>query len=207
MEKEALSAWIDGDLTSEERKKVETHLATCEECGRLVEDLETLRQATANLAESYAIEGWEEVASHLSKNAGYSKTSSRRWNYIALAAAATVLIALLTTWMVTSEDHQRSAEQRAKIELARMHEQQQRTIKALQTLAEANRGKWPAALQKTFNKNLALVDAAIAECRQAIKKHPTNVLLRANLMAAYQRKVEFLQLTSGQDEDENDNEP
>ena len=66
-----LSAYLDGELQDEERKKVEAHLKTCEPCRelarKLLETTDFLRSTYYSAAESSVdLTGvWEEIASKI----------------------------------------------------------------------------------------------------------------------------------------------
>jgi hypothetical protein len=193
-----LSAWIDGDLELTEAEDLERHLELCQRCRGVVDDLRALKAAATSLADEPVPsdgDGWQQVRGRLRPTAT-REGRFRRW--LALAAAAVVLVSVgaIVTGVRTA-DQTTSAEAQARLELTRLQRQQQRAVAALQVVVDQRRGGWDADLKQIFHKNLALVDRAIAECRRALNRRPTDLALRASLMAAYQRKVEFLELFAG----------
>ena len=50
-DKERLSAWIDDDLNAVEREQVEQHLAQCEVCRGVLDDLLAIHKAAQGLAD------------------------------------------------------------------------------------------------------------------------------------------------------------
>jgi anti-sigma factor RsiW len=193
-----LSAWIDGDLEPTEAEDLERHLELCQRCRSVVDDLRALKVAAGGLAEEpvpSATDGWQQVRGRLHTSAA-REGRLRRWLVLAAAAVVLVSVGAIVTGVRTT-DRTTSAEARARLELTKLQRQQQRAVAALQVVVDQRRGDWDADLKQTFHRNLALVDRAIEECRRALKRRPTDLALRASLMAAYQRKVEFLELFTG----------
>lgn len=194
-----LSAWIDGDLEPDQAKELGSHLEQCESCRAAVADLEALRNAAADLAdEPVAGDGWQQVRNQLpALSAGRRRLP--RWTALAAAALVLVIVGVMVAGQL-GQDPASPAESLARVELDRLQRQQQRTIAALQAVVEQRRGDWDAGLEQTFSSNLALVDRAIEECRRALKQQPTDLALRTSLMAAFQRKVDFLELFSSKED-------
>ena len=51
--------------------------------------------------------------------------------------------------------------------------------------------------QTVVERNLVVIDRAVAEARAALRRDPANRTLEALLLAAYQRKIELLQQVPG----------
>jgi cell division protein FtsB len=191
-----LSAWIDGDLDSDTSAQIAAHLKECITCAALVADLKAIRSVAQTLAlEPVSDAGWKQLAKQL------PQLQNKPRNYATIPwaiAAAAVLLAVLS--IVIFQGKYRSAEQQAQRELTLLVNQQQRALQALQVVVDRHQAQWDPKLRETFKNNAALVDAAIAECRRAVQKHPTDLALRTSLMEAYQRKVEFLKVFSGLEE-------
>jgi hypothetical protein len=192
--KEALSAWIDGELARDEATAVEEHLAACACCRAVAEDLRAIVGAAPALGATPAEDGWPRLERELVQRRG-----ARRWLAPSLAAAA-LLLATLGVVLALRERGEDPAEARARLELARLQEQQERTLRALQEVVKRQRAGWDERLRDTYARSAALVDAALAECRHAVSQRPTDLTLRARMTEAYQRKVEFLTLFSGLEE-------
>ncbi len=192
---EQLSAWVDGDLHENEVQVLQKHLDQCEACRQIVEDLRALKSTAATLADSpIQGDGWcaVKMSLHQPRRFWSLPLNRRNWARWTIALAAS-LVAVLCIMMIMQKREEPLIE-RARVELALMEGQQQRTIAALEAVVKKHRPSWDAKLKKTFVNNLAIVDAAIAECRAALKEHPQNLEVRTSLMAAYHRKVEFLKL-------------
>jgi len=197
VEPERLSAWIDDDLPPEEAQQIARHLELCSECQGLVADLRAIREAAGALNEEAQAPGWASVAARLPQG----RRSRTAW--IGVAAAAALLLALgALLWIRQSGGGADVAVQRARVELARLQRQQQRTIDALLPLVQKRRSQWDPGLDRTFENNLSLVDAAIRECQRALTRRPRDLTLRTSLAAAYQRKVDLLELFGQSDGDD-----
>ena len=140
------------------------------------------------------------MAARLDQQGEPASTGRRVRPYLALAAAAGLLLALGLT-LLRPADGTIAARRRALAELTRLQQQQQRTVRSLQLLVDQQRSAWDPKLRAVFKRNARLVDRAIEECRQALHGRPGDRELRVSLAEAYQRKVEFLRLFSGLEEE------
>ena len=68
-------------------------------------------------------------------------------------------------------------------------------ITKLEALTKGNSGAIDPVLAATLQKNLAVVDAAIAESRVAVTNNPDSESARESLFEALRRKVGVLQAT------------
>ncbi len=88
---EQLSAWIDGELPTDEAARVEAHLATCGRCTRSVEALRAIIAAAGSLeARAPERDLWPDVERHLSRR----ERPVRRWTSVLAGLAAGVLLTL-----------------------------------------------------------------------------------------------------------------
>ncbi len=98
--RELLTGWLDGELTSDERAEVEKHLPACKSCRRELEELRDLVGAVKSLPEHPAPASISEgVRKEISGSAGGGKVHSfprRKWSWIesALSAAAVLFVAV-----------------------------------------------------------------------------------------------------------------
>jgi hypothetical protein len=188
IEPERLSAWIDDDLPAGEAEEVARHLEGCAACRGIAEDLRAITTAAVELDPPEVSDGWGAIAQRIER-----PRTRRRFRLLAVAAALVLTLGALLFSQFTPPKKD-PVLHRAHLELGRLQQQQQRTIDALMTLVKRGRQSWDPTLRRTFTNNLGLVDAAIAECRRALDKRPDDVALKASLMAAYQRKVDLLEL-------------
>ena len=206
-----LSAWIDGDLEPGAQERVTGHLEGCAACRQVVDDLRALQRAAAALGDhdtrgAEGAAGWQGIVARLPQPAHAQERPSGRRGLLVAAAAVVLLTIAAVGWFTTREGAVDGTERRARLELARLRTQQERTIAALLAVVRRDRQRWAPELQQTYHKNLALVDAAINECRRALERKPRSLPLRASLMAAYGRKVDLLQLFAEQNDQHDQHE-
>ena len=98
-----LSAFVDGELTEEERAEVLAHVSECEECRRLLGELTALHAALGELENEDVPEGFTESvmaavrAEKAAKKPQAKKRSAwRRWMPMAACAAIIALAAAVT---------------------------------------------------------------------------------------------------------------
>ena len=65
---EEMNAWLDGECTSSERDRVETHLAVCAECAREAEDFRAVKNMLGALGDA-------ELPRSIVLPAGFAKTA------------------------------------------------------------------------------------------------------------------------------------
>ncbi len=170
-----LNEYVDGTLAAAERARVEAHVAGCAGCRSAVAELEALLAAAQALPKSIrpSRDLWGGIAARLGRRA--TGNVQRAFWAGALAAAATLVIAfgiyrLLPPstalyrpegqgWAAVQADYEQAA-----IELSR-------------TLA-AGRGRLQPETVAVIERNLRIIDAAIAESRAALARDPANAELR-----------------------------
>jgi anti-sigma factor RsiW len=201
---EQLSDWIDGQLSPEDGREVETHLALCTACSERHARLQSLigaaRALPGEIEPPPAL--WSDVHARLVP--AHSR-NRQRW---LLAAAALLLIALssaVTTLLV----------RRPPVVIVRQGSTRAATIaRALpapvqavdadyagaireldESLAEHRAQLDPTTVAKV-EASLHVIDLAIEEARQALAADPSSLTLHELLAASYQRKVELLRRAS-----------
>jgi hypothetical protein len=208
-----LSELVDDDLDPADRAAIETHVRGCARCAALVEDLGRIRQAARGLG---AIDPpphvWLEIAGQIRQATPTSEAvrpaarAHQRWQWIGLAAALLVSTAgayyyvrierrpaappvpVATTASAASVDVFTD-------ELTQAMTHYEKAIGELETLTKSNNGTLDPAVAATLQKNLTVIDDAIAESRTAMTRDPTSIPARDSLLEALQRKVSVLQET------------
>ncbi|MCX7622551.1 MAG: zf-HC2 domain-containing protein [Thermomicrobium sp.] len=103
-----LSAYLDGDLSDEERQRLLAHLATCSDCRRRLQDYQQLRERLRQLPPSPLPPGrlrdeiWHRLETH------QDRRSSGNWTRFALATTAWSLAVLLVALVTAGIGLQRS---------------------------------------------------------------------------------------------------
>ena len=96
-DKGLIAAHYDGETTPEERLLVERHLATCSECARDLASMKILSSALKPLARASAPMS---IAEGVIREIGPSRSAHRPWKAWLVSAAAVVLVAVGTVYMV-----------------------------------------------------------------------------------------------------------
>lgn len=208
-----LSELVDGDLDVVERARVDAHVRGCARCAALVQDLERIRQAARHLGPvDPPAHVWLEIAGQIRQAAPPAPDAAtspagkgQRWQWIGLAAALVVSTAgaylylhlerrtpvpaaATTTASTASVDIFTD-------ELTQAMTHYEKAIGELETLTKTNNGGLDPVVAATLQKNLSVIDDAIAESRTALTRDPASVPARDSLLEALQRKVSVLQET------------
>ncbi len=183
----ASNEYVDGTLTARDRASVEAHLADCAACRAAVAELRALVAGAGRLPRSIEPprDLWPVIGSRIGQRATWN-VQRLRWR-AALAAAAVLVIALAlyrllppftahyrpAGWAVVEADFDRASD-----DLTR-------------TLATERNRLRPETVA-LLERNLAVIDAAIAEPRAALARDPANAELHRLFIAAARQKVELL---------------
>lgn len=204
------SRYIDGELSLKERQGIEAHIKDCPSCCLLYDDLQQIVSGIRSVPVVGPRETlWlslrarlkEEATQGASIAAGWPSQlvllwrSHKRLASASLAALVFVLVlALSLTWRAWEKE--KTAEEIAWREVRQAELHYQRAIYSLNQVVSSQKSVWDPRLVETFETNLAQIDQAIAECKEAAKTYPSNPEVARFLLAAYSRKVEFLQQMS-----------
>lgn len=217
---DALDDYVDGTLDAQARSRVERHLATCPDCRALAQDLAQIHRAARSL-ESPAPPPrvWTAIAARLSDaepgarpaRAGRVMRMSSPW-FTGLAAAAAIVLIVLTASVVrllerpggapgqpaaTTAPAQTGAATPASVagELQQAEAHYQKAIDGLQQIAQAGQSSLDPQVAAALQKNLTVIDRAIAESRTALQANPTSEPAQASLLDAFRTKVGLLEDT------------
>lgn len=220
---EELSQFIDDELTQERRAEVERHLATCAECAGITDELRAVAVFARNLpSRPPERDLWPEIEARLDAGVESTvgrrvlalPTRSRGWRrqftftMPQLAAAGFLLVALSSAgvWLAlrgvgpspvsgpiagvqpgtSSSDATNAA---TDFSTARYES----AIRDLQTVLAENRDHLDPKTVQTVEQNLAVIDAAIEQARQALASDPQSQYLNGHLAEQMQRKMRVLQ--------------
>ena len=183
----ALNEYVDGTLTARDRVSVEAHLSDCAACRAAVAELRALVAGAGRLTRSIdpPRDLWPVIGSRIRQRATWNVR--RVWWRAALAAAAVLVVALgVYRLLPPSTVHYRPAGWAAvEADFDRASDDLSRT---LATERDRLRPETVALLER----NLAVIDAAIAESRAALARDPGNAELHRLFTAAARQKVELL---------------
>jgi tetratricopeptide (TPR) repeat protein len=207
-----LSEYLDGDLSDEERRQVSEHLAACEGCRATLEELRQIVSEAAALTDSAPTRDlWSGVAARIDPSrrlrarvSPFRRAISSRLSFTLpqLAAAGLTLMVLSggLVWMARSGNpHADFQPLSADVQtdtvtipanFADRHYDE--AIADLQRVLDAERTRLDPETVRVLEKNLASIDAAIDQCRRALKADPSNIYLNTHLADARQRKLVLL---------------
>jgi hypothetical protein len=210
-----LSPFVDGDLAGDERAAVVAHLDGCAVCRGIVSDLERLRAAARLLGPVAPPDHLRrQVAARVRLDAGRpedpaavpASTSRAAWpQWVGLAAA--LVLVTFSVYLVgvlqapqpapteptpgTGTGSVAVVAQELKLAL----EHYDKAIAELQIIAKKDEGTLDPELRLTLQRNLTVIDRAIADSRQALERDPASEPARETLLDALQRKIGVLQTT------------
>jgi len=214
---------VDGTLGSIRRADLEMHMKECEACRALYDDLVRIRDAGAALPVlDPPGRAWLQIAGRLRQEGRIREVASAarpRPSYTGwLAAAAALVIAaggfvLLLhrstppTGAQTPQQATQTATSRrgnatdtksvetVESEVDTAQRKFEDAIANLEKVTKENQSALDPATSRTINKNLDILDQAIAENRAAVKAEPASVAARETLFEALRQKVSLLQDT------------
>jgi hypothetical protein len=212
----AIQELADGTLGPIRRAELEIHLDECDACRRLVDDLLRIRTLASSLDRpSPPDRVWLQIAGRLRQDGRVTAMPSRSiattWRVAPLAIAASLLLILgaavyelyprggTDTAHVTprtgSNAPQTDAVQGVEEEFRLAEQHYQNAIARLEEAAKTDDDTIDAQTAAMLQKNLQVIDQAIAESRAALRNEPQSIPARDSLFDALKRKVVLLQDT------------
>jgi hypothetical protein len=213
---------VDGTLGSIRRTDLEMHMKECDACRALYDDLVRIRDAGAALPVLDPPDrAWLQIAGRLRQEGRIREVAAAarpRPSYAGwLAAAAALVIAaggfvlLLhrSTPPTVAQTPQRAAQtapargnaadaksvQTVQSEVDTAQQKFEEAIANLEKVTKENQAALDPGTSRTINKNLDILDQAIAENRSAVKAEPASAAARETLFEALRQKVTLLQDT------------
>jgi anti-sigma factor RsiW len=211
-----LNALVDDELDDVARVRVETHLSGCADCAADVAAMRALHRDVGALPRGIAPERDLLPGIHAAIDGGLAlsplaladpaPTPRRGWTERsvrsvrwALAAAAVVLAALssaLTALVLRPAAPVAIAGVApGAVPTGELNNLEARLIAAtdeLEGVLHSERAQLAPETVRILEENLAIVDAALAEARAALRADPGNPTLSEILMATYEKKLELL---------------
>lgn len=204
-----LSEYLDDGLGAEERRDVEAHLAECAACREVLADLERV-VATAAALEPGEAPGqlWSGIAARIAAErdrtlpvAAHSGTRRFAFSVPQLAAAAIVLMFVSggAVWMVAARPAAVAAAPESGASTtalpAALRSTDDTTAAAIaeleRSLAESGIQLDPETIA-VLQRNLLIIDEALAEARAALASDPANPYLNRHYQTTMQKKLELL---------------
>ena len=207
---ERLSDYLDGDLAAAERAALERHLETCAACRTTLGELRRVVARAQALDDTPpAHEPWPAIARRIGAKAlgatpaqpGVVDLGERRarrrftFSMPALAAAAiawmlvsgVAMYAFMRARTVTTASE--TPAPAAGILAVAGYDA---AVTQLEQALTVNRAQLDTATVRVLEKNLAIIDRAIAEARHALAADPASQYLNHHLARTMQRKLELL---------------
>jgi anti-sigma-K factor RskA len=211
---ELISDYIDGSLELGEQVQIERHLAGCEPCRAVRDDLLQIVHFSHQLpqhAPSGAV--WTRIQADVAEQRGpwfralpwWTWLKTRQFNLSVpqmAATAATLIIALSAAVLFSRPDA--AAPQNVKpvvdgvgIEATPLSnsdlQQIEKQINQLSESVEQRKVEWDPELRSAFERNLLYVDQCLAECRHQLNDNPADNVSQELMLNAYREKVRLLE--------------
>ena len=191
--RDGIDRYLSGGLDPADQNALELHVAGCTDCRADVEASRFLAQRTAGLRREItpATDLWTGIAPRLGRQV--RRLSLPVWW---VAAAAVLLVAAtsaLTVALVRRPQPESVAGfastearyQQAALEVAGLYQQARDSLRPETRLV--------------LERNLAVIERALGEARDALRTDPANRAIEVMVVAAYQRKIAFLERAASLD--------
>jgi anti-sigma factor RsiW len=213
-----LHAALDAPLPPADAAALAAHLDACSTCRDLEADLSLVRGASESLEPPIVSTAmWPALAAQLEREglltaaatAGPTRRPWQTYTWMALAASLLAAVGAALVWRTadpmspsiatapaaTAPGNARAARtvEAIEIELRLAAEHYEKAITALEGLAAEDRTRIDPAVAQVVERNLVLIDTAIADSRTALQGQPGSLVAQASLFDAYRQKVSLLQ--------------
>lgn len=209
--KRLISDFIDKNLATREKARLQEHLDACPDCAKLLKDIQGIIVGAGELEEfSPSPQVWVKIKERLQpreqrilsyqprKRTWFELRHARpKLKYAVLAALFLIVVSTVAVWLLywRGEDVLRKVNPKeyaiAKLDEAERHYQQ--AIKALMEVVSAEEGILDSQMALVFKANLQVLDASITVFKQTVLQEPESIETRNFLLIAYREKLEFLQ--------------
>ncbi len=205
-----LSEYLDGELADAERIALERHLAACPECTGTLADLTLVARRARTLADQAPVADlWQGIsariaAAELSAHRPRPIPARSRTFSLPQLATAAVAAALASggaVWWATARwSPTGSAPQTVEAPrppgvrpaLSSADRDYEAAVSDLNRVLAAGRRTLDTATVRVLERNLAVIDRAIADARRALAADPNNAYLNAHLARTMHQKIDLL---------------
>ena len=210
-----LSEYVDGELTAAERSAVDAHLEVCAECRDALAELRSIVDGAGRLPDLEPERDlWPGIGERLTPRGAAATTAStanvgvlplpRRRRVVVtipqLAAAAIALMLLSAggVWMAlpgrasTGTGPATASAELAGPPVVTLASSYDQAVEELETEFQGRRGALDPETIVVVERNLAIIDQAIAEATTALAADPSSGFLNAHLASAMHRKLNLL---------------
>lgn len=215
-----LSEYVDGTLNTAERAECEAHLARCPECTGLVLELRAVAQRATQLGAPAPVPDlWAGIAARIGDDAarvamgGRRRPRGRTWlrgrtrvrPFLAAAAATVFLAGGAVVWGVLRQTTPAVIPAPVATTvapptdgmtvlpaMARAEATYDQATADLRAILDEGRDQLDPKTVAVLERNLALIDTAIAETETALRNDPASAYLNSYLARTMQRKLILL---------------
>ncbi|MEZ5283419.1 MAG: zf-HC2 domain-containing protein [Vicinamibacterales bacterium] len=200
---------VDGELDPASEPDVARHLASCEACRALLDDLRTVRAAAFTVERRQPPPAlWPRIQAAVDEERAHGPDPSAgvlggRWVWLAAAASlvlatAVALVALVgrpATPPQTAASTEVPLVDSVEADLRAAEAHYDKAIQGLEQIARNDTGELEPQVAAVLQKNLLVVDQAIDESRAALRSEPGSATAQDGLFEAMRAKVALLQQT------------
>lgn len=211
---EKLSEYLDETLPAGEREALEAHLTTCAECRETLDELRRVVDRARGLDDRQPSKDlWSGIATRIGSKAVVSidrarvpARAARRLSFSvpqALAAGiALMIVSSGAVWLSLRGNGsiQPPADTSRSIDMPAAWHQVDSSVDPvvanLRSTLQQNRAQLNDSTVRILEKNLAIIDSAIAEARRALDADPNNNYLNHHLADVVRRRADLLRRVS-----------
>ena len=200
--RERLDDYVDGELLAPDLHEVELHLASCPTCREEERDLRRLLAHAAALPREVAParDLWPAISAEMARGPRVLPFVPRRALYAGLAAAAAVVMAFVVSrggpdFSAPAGGPSATAIPASASPASALNEAEadyDRATNALLATLQDHRDRLAPETIASVERNLAVIDDALAEVRAALGKDPGNAELTRMLASTHRKKVDVL---------------
>ncbi len=203
-----LSDYLDGELNDSERAALERHLDACPNCTAALDELARVVERARELpSRAPAADLWPGIAARIGPGALPAPLTptpkARRWSFsLPELAAACLAVALVSgggVWFLAGRGPAPQVQPVALSPVptlaqpaAAAEQKYDAAVADLERVLEQGRGTLDTITVRVIERNLALIDRAIADARRALAADPSNTYLNAHLARTMRRKIDLL---------------
>jgi hypothetical protein len=195
-----LSEYLDDELDRADRERMEAHLQSCEQCRTDLRALAGVVARARTLSDRPpAADLWDGIRSRIGAGTSRGRPAHRFSFTLPQLVAAGLALMLLSGSMVwlarlggPRTDFPSIAAEPSVQPVNFADGAYDDAIADLQRTLEAGRARLDPETVRILEENLAAIDRAIAQCRDALAADPSNVYLNTYLAQSRARKLELL---------------
>jgi hypothetical protein len=214
---ENISDYIDGSLELGEQMRVELHLADCEPCRAVRDDLLQIVHFSRQLPEhAPSAQLWTRIQTDIADEAPPSVwTRAARWlngvrsrhfnlSIPQMAAGAAAIVIIISIGVITlrrdasdSGSLSGARNQLSAVEASPLSspevEQIEAKINARSQSVELRKSDWPKELRDAYDRNMLYIDQTLAQCRHHLRDNPADGVSQELMLNAYWEKLRVLE--------------